>query len=284
MRVHIPSVLEANEGEALVVTSSGRMVAKSGGGQGPKGDKGDRGDAGAPGAPGTNGTNGATGPAGPAPSGTGFVRVTAGVLDPVVAFGSASGTICQGNDSRLSDARTPTAHTHAQSEVTNLVSALAGKAASSHTHAASDIVGGVGYMKGVSKDADQTGIGTNFVDVTGLTVAVLNGQRLRFRAMLRVTTNAAATAGYISCNGPTTSILTYKRVEWTAATTFTTTLVTAYDNTSANTAGPGATVVIYEIEGFAKFTADGTFAIRFKAESGGTGAVLEGSWMEYALS
>lgn len=53
------------------------------------------------------------------------------------AFGSASGTFCQGNDSRLSDARTPTAHasTHAaagsdpvtltEAQVTNLTTDLA---------------------------------------------------------------------------------------------------------------------------------------------------------------
>lgn len=45
------------------------------GATGAKGDKGDKGDTGATGA------TGATGPAGPAPSGTGFVHVTGGVLD-----------------------------------------------------------------------------------------------------------------------------------------------------------------------------------------------------------
>jgi len=34
-------------------------------------------------------------------------------------FGSASGTVCQGNDARLSDARTPLTHTHTVSDVTN---------------------------------------------------------------------------------------------------------------------------------------------------------------------
>lgn len=32
-------------------------------------------------------------------------------------FGTTAGTVCQGNDSRLSDARTPTAHSHTKSEV-----------------------------------------------------------------------------------------------------------------------------------------------------------------------
>ena len=36
-----------------------------------------------------------------------------------VTYGTTAGTACQGNDSRLSDARTPTAHNHAASEITS---------------------------------------------------------------------------------------------------------------------------------------------------------------------
>ena len=35
-------------------------------------------------------------------------------------FGSAAGTVCQGNDSRLSDARTPSSHTHAHADLTSI--------------------------------------------------------------------------------------------------------------------------------------------------------------------
>lgn len=35
------------------------------------------------------------------------------------SFGTAANTFCQGNDSRLSDARTPTTHTHTKSEITD---------------------------------------------------------------------------------------------------------------------------------------------------------------------
>jgi len=56
--------------------------------------------------------------------------------DKTFTAGTGAGNYCAGNDSRLSDARTPTAHTHddryyTETEVNNL---LAGKAASSHTH------------------------------------------------------------------------------------------------------------------------------------------------------
>ena len=63
------------------------------------------------------------------PSGTGTVTsvtggtglsggtiTTSGTL--AVSYGTTSGTACEGNDSRLSDARTPTSHTHAPSEIT----------------------------------------------------------------------------------------------------------------------------------------------------------------------
>ena len=43
-------------------------------------------------------------------------------------FGSSAGSVAQGNDPRLSDARTPTAHGHAQADVTGLPADLAAKA------------------------------------------------------------------------------------------------------------------------------------------------------------
>ena len=138
----------------------------------------------------------------------------------------------------------------------------------------------------VTKDSDQTGItGTAMVDVSGLTVPVASGQRLRFHAYLRVSTSATGIAGEVSVNGPAASITSYLRREWTSATVVATTMGTAYNALSGQTAGPGATVVIYEIEGIVKFTAAGTFAIRAEAEvgTGGTMNVLEGSWMEYNL-
>ena len=42
-------------------------------------------------------------------------------------FGNTAGTVCQGNDSRLSDARVPLAHAHVISDVTGLEVALDSK-------------------------------------------------------------------------------------------------------------------------------------------------------------
>ena len=61
-----------------------------------------------------------------------------------IPTGTTSSTVCIGNDSRLSDARTPTAHksTHATGGSDALSAADIGAASSTHTHAASDITSG----------------------------------------------------------------------------------------------------------------------------------------------
>ena len=76
-------------------------------------------------------------------SGVPIITGTSGVLQ-AGSFGSTSGTFCQGNDSRLSDSRTPIAHktTHATGGSDALTAADIGAAATSHTHAASDITSG----------------------------------------------------------------------------------------------------------------------------------------------
>lgn len=53
-----------------------------------------------------------------------IITTTSGVLT-TGAFGTTSGSFCQGNDARLSDARTPLAHFHAASDITSGVIAAA---------------------------------------------------------------------------------------------------------------------------------------------------------------
>lgn len=52
------------------------------------------------------------------------------------SFGTTANTFCQGNDSRLSDARTPTAHTHTKSEISDFPTSMT---PTSHTHTKSEI-------------------------------------------------------------------------------------------------------------------------------------------------
>ena len=56
-------------------------------------------------------------------------------------FGSTAGTVCQGNDSRLSDARDPLAHVHAITDVSGLQTALNSKSDVGHAHVISDVTG-----------------------------------------------------------------------------------------------------------------------------------------------
>ena len=76
-------------------------------------------------------------------------------------FGTTSGTVCQGNDSRLSDARTPTAHTHEVSDVNGLQTALNSK---------QDIISG--YTGNISV---VVGVDFTAQAVTTKTVNVSNG-------------------------------------------------------------------------------------------------------------
>lgn len=51
---------------------------------------------------------------------TGSPVTASGTITANVSYGTTAGTACQGNDSRLSNARTPTAHTHPSSDITDL--------------------------------------------------------------------------------------------------------------------------------------------------------------------
>jgi hypothetical protein len=138
---------------------------------------------------GPTGATGATGPQGTAGvldvSDTESIDLTlaAGTLSADAIFGSTPGTIAQGNDSRLSDARTPLAHAHAESDVTSLATDLAGKSPTSHTHTGAYSATGHSHV-----ESDITSLTTDLVgkaasshshaesDVTGLATD-LSGSR-----------------------------------------------------------------------------------------------------------
>ena len=76
-------------------------------------------------------------------------------------FGNTAETVCQGNDSRLSDSRTPTAHNHVIGDVSGLQSILDGKANSF-----------IGYNGSFSA---VTGVNFAGQSVTTKTITVSNG-------------------------------------------------------------------------------------------------------------
>ena len=96
---------------------------------------------------------------------------TAATLNAPTSGNALTTQVVKGDDTRLMDARAPTAHasTHAsagsdpltlsESQITGLTSDLAGKAASSHTHAESDVTGLVSDLAGKQPlDADLTAL------------------------------------------------------------------------------------------------------------------------------
>jgi hypothetical protein len=70
-------------------------------------------------------------------------------------FGTTAGTVTQGNDSRLSDSRTPTSHTHSITDVTGLQSALDGK-----QNLISGVTGSLTYVKTVNFAGQTVTTGT----------------------------------------------------------------------------------------------------------------------------
>jgi hypothetical protein len=95
--------------------------------------------------------------------------VTSGTLAIArIPTGTTSSTVAIGNDSRLSDARTPLAHTHAESEVTNLVADLAAKEATASKNAVSGYAGVDGTARIAQAQAPVVvqALGAPAVDVT----------------------------------------------------------------------------------------------------------------------
>ena len=91
-----------------------------------------------------------------------IITTTLGVLT-TGSFGSAANTFCQGNDSRLSDARTPLSHTHSAADITSGTLANARTTAVS-TNDASTIV-----LRDASKGFSCTSIsgGNNGLTLSG---------------------------------------------------------------------------------------------------------------------
>ena len=129
------------------------------------------------------------------------LTLTGQQISAAAIFGATAGTVAQGNDGRLSDVRTPTAHTHAQGDVTSLVTDLAGKAATVHTHAAADVTSGT---FAVARVGTGSGAATTYLDGTGAFTTPAGGAGASFNETLQintwlkqanVTTNTVLTSG-----------------------------------------------------------------------------------------
>ena len=89
---------------------------------------------------------------------TGGTITTSGTI--AADFGTTAGTVCQGNDSRLSDARTPTAHktTHSTIGTDPLSPSDIGAANASHTHGNLTNAGAIGSTSGLPIITGASGV------------------------------------------------------------------------------------------------------------------------------
>lgn len=96
-------------GDTIVIETPVATVLEVSGLQGPQGPTGPQGPAGGGGG-GGSGTVTSVALAGTGLSITGSPVTASGTITANVSYGTTAGTACEGNDSRLSNARTPTAH------------------------------------------------------------------------------------------------------------------------------------------------------------------------------
>ncbi|MCD0159764.1 tail fiber domain-containing protein [Deinococcus sp. 6YEL10] len=90
---------------------------------------------------------------------------------PVAASGETSGVkLVRADDARLSNARTPTAHTHLISEISGLQDAL--NAAATHTHSVAQVAGLQGLLDGKAAVSHAHGLGDLPVAASGESSAV----------------------------------------------------------------------------------------------------------------
>jgi hypothetical protein len=143
-----------------------------------------------------------------ATSGVPIITGNSGVLQ-AGSFGTAAGTYCQGNDSRLSDARTPTAHTHAASDITTGTLANARTTATSANTANAIVTRDAsGNFSAGIITASLTG--NAFTATTLQTARTING--VSFNGSSNITVTAAPTAHTHSAADITTGTLAIARI------------------------------------------------------------------------
>jgi len=132
---------------------------------------------------------------------------------------------------------------------------------------------GLGWAARALKPSDQTLIGTAFVDVSGLALAMAANTAYAFEFGLVCDADAVTTGIDVSVNGPASpTSVDYEVSYWTSATARTERGFTAYNGNTASTASNGATRKLYRVRGVVRNGANaGNLVPRAKRENVGTG-------------
>lgn len=128
-------------------------------------------------------------------------------------------------------------------------------------------------FQSVVKGADETDLGTVFVDVAGLSLAVAANKTYKFRFELICDADATTTGIDVAVAGPTSPVsITYTQHYWTSATAKTERGGTTYDSNTASTASNGTASRIFVVEGVLVNGANaGNLVARAKREAVGAG-------------
>lgn len=124
--------------------------------------------------------------------------------------------------------------------------------------------------------SDQTSTSTSLADVTGLTAAVTASSKYRFMCLIHHQESVNTEGLGLAINGPAgvTNICAEAQIYTASAGTVFLDVITALDTAVQNTTGVSASVKPAYVSGYFETGANsGTFAIRYKAETGGANSV-----------
>ena len=223
------------------------------------------------------------------------LTLTGQQISAAAIFGTTSGTVCQGNDSRLSDARTPTTHTHAASDITSgtLATARLGSGtADSTTYLRGDqtwatVSGGSDPWTYVKLSSDFTTTSATAVDVTGLAFTPAASQTYVVEGQFLMRTATATVGPRPGVAWPTNCTDGVADIQCTSSATAN---VFANGNITAAVLGPVGglpnTTASFPGKLQATFIAasnvSGTFKAQLASETAGTTVTMKtGSWIRY---
>ena len=237
---------------------------------------------------------------------------------PVI--GGGSGDAVAGNDSRLTDARAPTSHSHPISQVTDLQTTLDGKAAAGHPHAIADVTslqttldgkqvalgsgnegdslkwqagapawvaggGGADGEVAVLKTGDTANSTTSLADAAGLSFTAAANKTYMIEGFIVWSSSATGVGIKLSATGPTSpTIMAGHFIADAANGTPDSSSFNANNVVVTTSASPFTTGCIAQLACVLVNGANaGTFQVRFAAETTGTITVKAGSCLRYRL-